>query len=57
MKQLAMVSDNGSDLVEGEEVDVVNNFLDEQSREISEDMVVHSRFKADDLRLLCRGFY
>ena len=56
MKQLAMVSDNGSDLVEGEEVDVANDFLDEQFREISEDNVVHSRFKADDLRLLCRAF-
>jgi integrase len=56
MKQLAMVSDNGSDLVEGEEVDVVNDFLDEQFREITEDMVVRSQFKASDLRLIRRAF-
>ena len=51
-----MVEGNGSDLVGGEEVDVVNDFLDEQFREISDDMVVRSRLKADDLRLIRRAF-
>ena len=27
-----------------------------ESRKIGDDVVVHSRFKADDLRLLCRAF-
>ena len=56
MKQLGMVEGNGSDLVEGEEVDVVNEFLNEEFREIDEDMVVRSQFKAEDLRLLRRAF-
>ena len=56
MRQLSMVGVNGSELVEGEEVDVVNDFLDEQFREITEDMVVRSQFKANDLRLIRRAF-
>ena len=40
----------------GEEVDVVNDFLNEEFREIDDDMVVRSKFKADDLRLLRRAF-
>ena len=56
MKQLAMVEGNGSDLVEGEEFDVVNDFLNEAFREIGEDMVVRPKFKAEDLRLLRRAF-
>ncbi len=55
-KQLAMVDGNGSDLMEGEEVDVVNDFLNEEFREINDDMVVRSKLKADDLRLLRRAF-
>ena len=55
-RQLAMVEGNGSDLVEGEEVDVVNDFLNEEFREIDDGMVVRSRLKADDLRLLRRAF-
>ena len=27
-----------------------------ESKKIGDDVVVHSRFKADDLRLLCRAF-
>jgi len=56
MNQLGMGDGNGSELVEGEVVDVVNDFVDEQFREISEDMVVRSQFKADDLRLIRRAF-
>ena len=56
MKQLAMVEGNGSNLMEGEEVDVVSDFLNEEFREINDDMVVRSQFKADDLRLLRRAF-
>jgi hypothetical protein len=40
----------------GEEVDVVNDFLNEQLREIDDDMVVRSQSKANDLRLLRRAF-
>ena len=40
----------------GEEVDVVGDFLNEQFREIDDDMVVRSQFKADDLRLVRRAF-
>jgi len=45
---------NGSDLMEGEEVDVVSDFLNEQFREIDDDTAVRSQFKVDDLRLLRR---
>ena len=51
-----MVEGNGSDLMEGEEVDVVSDFLNEEFREIDDAMVVRSKFKADDLRLLRRAF-
>lgn len=56
MKQLAMVEGNGSDLVGGEEVDVVNDSLNEEFRQIGEGMVVRPKFKAEDLRLLRRAF-
>jgi len=36
--------------------DVVVDLLDEQFREIGDDVVVHSRLKADDLRLIRRTF-
>lgn len=36
--------------------DMVVDLLDEQFRDVSDDMVVHSRFKADDLRLIRRVF-
>jgi hypothetical protein len=40
----------------GEEVDVVNDFLNEEFREIDDDMVVRAQFKASDLKLLLRAF-
>jgi hypothetical protein len=40
----------------GEEVDVVNDFLNEEFREIDDDMVVRSQFNANDLMLLRRVF-
>jgi hypothetical protein len=40
----------------GEEVDVVNDFLNEQFREIDDDMVVRSQFKVNDFRILRRAF-
>ena len=51
-----MMEGSGSDLMEGEEVDAVRDFLNEQFREIDDDMVVRSQFKADDLRLIRRAF-
>ncbi len=42
--------------VEAEVVDQVVDFLDEQFREISDDTEIHSRLRADDLRLLRRVF-
>ena len=54
-KQLVMVEGNGSDFMEGE-ADDVRDFVDEQFREITDEMVVRSQFKADDLRLLRRAF-
>ena len=51
-----MMEGSGSDLMEGEEVDAVSDFLNEQFREIDDDMVVRSQFKADDLRLIRRAF-
>ena len=51
-----MMEGSGSDLMEGEEVDVVSDFLNEQFREIDDGMVVRSQFKADDLRLIRRAF-
>jgi len=40
----------------GEEVDVVKHFLNEQFREINDDLVVRSYFKADDLGLIRSAF-
>jgi hypothetical protein len=40
----------------GEEVDVVNDFLNEEFHEIDDDMVVQSQFKANDLTLVRRAF-
>jgi hypothetical protein len=51
-----MMEGNGSGLMEAEEVEVVSDFLNEQFREIDDDMVVHSQSKADDLRLIRRAF-
>jgi len=39
-----------------DEIDVSEYIEFFESRKIGDDVVVHSRFKADDLRLLCRGF-
>lgn len=46
-----------SDLLEKfDEIDVREYVEFFESRKIGDDVVVHSRFKADDLRLLCRAF-
>ena len=39
-----------------DEIDVREYVEFFESRKIGDDVVVHSRFKADDLRLLCRAF-
>jgi len=39
-----------------DEIDVSEYVEFFESRKIGDDVVVHSRFKADDLRLLCRAF-
>lgn len=39
-----------------EDIDVREYVEFFESRKIADDVVVHSRFKADDLRLLCRAF-
>ncbi len=53
---MVMVEGNGADLMESEEVDVVNDFLNEEFREIDDGMLVRSKFKANDLKLLRRAF-
>lgn len=46
-----------NDLLEKfDEIDVSEYVEFFESRKIGEDVVVHSRFKADDLRLICRAF-
>ena len=39
-----------------DEIDVSEYVEFFESRKIGDDVVVHSRFKVDDLRLLCRAF-
>ena len=39
-----------------DEIDVSEYIEFFELRKIGDDVVVHSRFKADDLRLLCRAF-
>jgi len=56
IKQLGMGSEDSPMPVNGEVVDVVSDFLDEQYRAVTDDMVVHSRLKADDLRLIREAF-
>ena len=43
-------------LVKFDEIDIREYVEFFESRKIRDDVVVHSRFKADDLRLLCRAF-
>jgi hypothetical protein len=43
-------------LAKFDEIDVSEYVEFFESRRIGDDVVVHSRFKADDLRLLCRAF-
>ena len=43
-------------LAKFDEIDVSEYVRFFESRRIGDDVVVHSRFKADDLRLLCRTF-
>lgn len=46
-----------NDLLEKfDEIDVSEYVEFFESRKIGDDVVVHSRFKADDLRILCRAF-
>ena len=43
-------------LAKFDEIDVSEYVEFFESSKISDDAVVHSRFKADDLRVLCRAF-
>ena len=56
VRQITMGREAGPEPVEGEVIDVISDFLDEEFRVITDDMVVHSRLKADDLRLIRDAF-
>ncbi len=56
VKQLGMGREASLEPVEAEAVDVVADFLNEEFRAIADDTVVHSRLKAEDLRLVRDAF-
>ena len=60
VKQIGMGEVDGEgkaiDVMVVGEPDIVVDMLDEQFREVDDDVVVHSRLRADDLRLLRRVF-